>query len=100
LSCFTVVSHSVLHQSCATRAAAISVEQTAADAGATLAVHSIPTGSAGTGSDHLTGRAGSKQQQRKDRADRESESHDFVSFTPVNRQEGYLFHSVQFFVRF
>jgi hypothetical protein len=53
----------------------ISVEQAAeqtaantADDGAPFTVHGISAGSAGAGSNYLPGRAGSKQQQHKDRA--------------------------------
>jgi hypothetical protein len=70
----------------------------AADDGAALAINSISTGSAGTCSDYLTGRARSKQKQSKNRDDRESGSHELVSFTPVNGWEGCLFHSLDYFM--
>jgi len=87
--------------------AAPSVDQSAqqtsantADDGTALAIDSISTGGTCTCSDHLTGRTRSKQKQRKDRPDRKSGSHVFVSFTPVNRRKGLLFHSLNYFILF
>jgi hypothetical protein len=70
----------------------------AANHGAAPAIDGISASGAGARSNHLTGRARSEQEQSKNRADRESGSHVFISFKPVNRREGLLFRRLSCFI--